>query len=68
MLAVDHIGLGMVSTAGLSGVHALSVSVPMSADILKQVLFQSMPAVLTEFNGSKIVDSGLKDLRNLFPA
>ena len=53
MLAVDHTGLGMVSTAGLSGVHALSVGVPMSADILKQVLFQSMPAVLMEFNGSK---------------
>ena len=68
MLAVYHIGLGMVSTAELSGARALSVGVPMSADILKQVLFQSMPAVLTEFNGSKIVGSGLTDLLNLFPA
>lgn len=68
MLAVDHIGLGMVSTAELSGARALSVGVLMSADILKQVLFQSMPAVLTEFNGSKIVGSSLTDLLNLFPA
>lgn len=43
-------------------------STEMSLVILKQVLFQSMPAVLMEFNGSKIVDSGLTDLRNLFPA
>lgn len=68
MLAVDHIGLGMVSTAELSGARALSVGVLMSADILKQVLFQSMPAVLMEFNGSKSVGSGLTELLNLFPA